>query len=164
MSEMHSFCLEYGEDAAVEQVNINAVISKSLTPTERLITSVDVIQTIQLTVRCQQSSRLRSTIQVGVDSVPCFYVLNLTSWSKIRRYTAVYQCPTDGAGFLKVQCWLQAAVLLKFGSFFVNSCQALLAHQLKSSGMMTGFGKLFTKKHPQKFKKPSNIHKTAKIL
>ena len=34
----------------------------------------------------------------------------------------------------------------------------------ESSGMVTGFGKLSTNNHPQKFKKPSNIHKNAKIL
>ena len=36
--------------------------------------------------------------------------------------------------------------------------------QLESAGMATGFGKLCTKKQPQKFKKPSNIHKNATIL
>ena len=40
----------------------------------------------------------------------------------------------------------------------------MTADQLESSGMTTEFGKLFTQKNPSKFKKPSNIHKNAKIL
>ena len=66
---------------------------------------------------------------------------------KIRRYTPVYQCLKDAAGCLRGQWWLQAVVLLKFWGFVVNTSQALLADQLESSGMATGFGKLSTKKH-----------------
>ena len=40
----------------------------------------------------------------------------------------------------------------------------LLADQLESSGKTIGFGKLSTKKHSQKFKNPSNIHKNGNIL
>ena len=67
--------------------------------------------------------------------------------SKIRRYTPVYQCPNDGAGYLRGQWRLQAAVLLKFWGFVVNTIQAVLADQLESSGMSTGFGKLSTTKN-----------------
>ena len=58
--------------------------------------------------------------------------------SKIRRYTPVYQCPNDGAGCLTRQWWLQATVFFKFWVFVVNTCQALLADHLESSGMATG--------------------------
>ena len=40
----------------------------------------------------------------------------------------------------------------------------ILADQLESFGMATGFGTLSIKKYPQKFEKPSNIYKNAKIL
>ena len=53
---------------------------------------------------------------------------------------------------------------LNFVVFVVNTCEALLADRLESSGMAKGFDKLSPKKHPHKFKKPSNMHKNANIL
>ena len=48
---------------------------------------------------------------------------------------------------------------------FYNTCQALLADQLVSSGMVARVCKLFTKEHHQKFKKkPPNIHKNTNIV
>ena len=83
--------------------------------------------------------------------------------SKIRRYIPVYQCSNDGAGCMRGQWWLQAAVLLKFWFLLVNTYQDLLADQLENYGMATRFGKLSTKNTPKIiFKKPSNIHKKAK--
>ena len=87
----------------------------------------------------------------------------LRAGSKIRRYTPVYHCPNDGAGCLRGQWWLHAAVLFKFWGFCLES-SGMMTDQLESSGMTTWFGKLSTKKHPHKFKKPSDIHSNSKIL
>ena len=63
---------------------------------------------------------------------------------------------TTGGRFVKILGFL----LLILAKIY----QALLADQLESSGKTTGFGKLSTKKHPQKFKKPSNIQKKCKNI
>ena len=54
----------------------------------------------------------------------------------------IWQCSCQ-----KGQWWLQAAVLLNFVVFMDNTCQALLADQLESSGMTARFGKLSTQKN-----------------
>ena len=64
---------------------------------------------VQLTERCQQSTRPRLTIQVGVDGVSCFYVLNPTSLAKA---DAFVQLVTDansiGADIIIVtETWLK---------------------------------------------------------